>query len=416
MSVERLSMPPALVVLVLSLLLGFQPIATDLYLPALPAITLGFAASMPQAQLTLTAMLLAFGISQLVWGPVSDRFGRRPVLLWGAGAYVLAALGGVFAHSMDSLIVWRTLQGLGMGAAVMCARAIVRDLYAPVDGARMMSKGLTGLGVLACTSAPIGGALADAFGWRATLAALAVYGSVVLVVLAWRFQETLPVRNPKALQPREMLRIWRLIVRHPTFWSFTLLATATYAGLFTFLATSSFVFIRVLGLSKSQYGLLMFSMSAVYILGTLLCRWLIPRLGVRRTVAVGAAFSLAGGTGMALMAELGVASVWSIMLPYYAYILAHGVNQPCGQSGAVAPFPQAAGAASALSGFLMMLVAFGMGLWLGLQMPTDGSASIRPLTHGVWLWSMVIAATAWTLVQRYGELRTPPQRTLSSRP
>ena len=409
-------MSSGLVVLVLSLLLGVQPIATDLYLPALPAITEGFGARMPQAQLTLTAMLLAFGLSQLAWGPVSDRFGRRPVLLWGATAYVLAALGGVFASSMEALIGWRMLQGLAMGAAVMCARAIVRDLYTPVEGARMMSKGLTGLGVLACASAPIGGALAETIGWRASLAALAVYGAVVLAVLTWRFQETLAQRNPKALHPLEMARIWWRILQHPTFWTFTLLATASYAGLFTFLATSPFVFIQVLGLSKAEYGLLMLSMSVMYILGTLLCRRLIPRLGVRRTVAVAAAFTLTGGSGMALMAELGWQSVGSIMLPYYAFILAHGVHQPCGQSGAVSAFPHAAGAASAMSGFLMMLAAFGMGHWLGLHMPTDATASIRPLTHGVWLWSMVISLIGWTLVQRYGELRSPPQRTLSSQP
>ena len=409
-------MSPGLVVLVLSLLLGYQPLATDLYLPALPAITDGFGARMPQAQLTLTAMLLAFGLSQLVWGPLSDRYGRRPVLLWGTGAYVLAALGGVFAGSMEALIGWRMLQGVAMGAAVMCARAIVRDLYTPLEGARMMSRGLTGLGVLACASAPIGGTLAEAFGWRASLAALAVYGALVLAVVGWRFQETLATRNPRALQPLEMARIWWRILQHPTFWTFTLLSTASYAGLFTFLATSPFVFIQVLGLSKTQFGLLMFSMSATYIVGTLVCRRLVVKLGVRRTVATAAVFTLAGGSGLALMAELGWQSVWTIMVPYYAFMLAHGVHQPCGQSGAVSPFPQAAGAASAMSGFLMMLAAFGMGHWLGLHMPTDASASIRPLTHGIWLWSMVIALIAWTLVQRYGEMRSPPQRTVSSAP
>jgi DHA1 family bicyclomycin/chloramphenicol resistance-like MFS transporter len=127
------------VVLFLSLLLGLQPVATDLYLPTLPALTLDLGASMSQAQLTLTAMLLAFGFSQLVWGPVSDRLGRRPVLILGMGLFALAALGSVWAQTMDGLIVWRVLQGVAMGAAVMGARAIVRDLYGPVDAARAMS-------------------------------------------------------------------------------------------------------------------------------------------------------------------------------------------------------------------------------------------------------------------------------------
>ena len=162
-------MSPALVVLVLTLLLGLQPIATDLYLPALPAITQGFGASMAQAQLTLTSLLLAFGVSQLAWGPLSDRYGRRPILIWGMALFVVAAIGGAFAGSMESLIVWRTLQGVAMGSAVMCARAVVRDLYAPTEGASMMSKGLTGLGIIACLSAPVGGLLSDMFGWRIAL-------------------------------------------------------------------------------------------------------------------------------------------------------------------------------------------------------------------------------------------------------
>src|SRR3954468_17599937 len=133
-------MAPGLVVLVLSLLLGIQPITTDLYLPALPSLTEGFAAPVAQAQLTLTTLLLAFGTSQLVWGPLSDRFGRRPVLLCGLGAYTLASIACALEPTMALLIVWRTVQGAAMGAAVMGARAIVRDLYTPEAGARMMSK------------------------------------------------------------------------------------------------------------------------------------------------------------------------------------------------------------------------------------------------------------------------------------
>ena len=137
-------MSPAVIVLVLSLLLGLQPVTTDLYLPALPSITQGFGASMPQAQLTLSALLLAFGASQMVWGPLSDRFGRRPILLVGMATYVLASVGSALAPSMEMLIGWRMAQGVAMGAGVMCARAVVRDLFEPTEGARMMSKGLSG--------------------------------------------------------------------------------------------------------------------------------------------------------------------------------------------------------------------------------------------------------------------------------
>jgi len=222
------AMSPGLVVLVLTLMLGLQPITTDLYLPALPALTQGFAAPMSQAQLTLTALLLAFGLSQLVWGPLSDRYGRRPVLLAGMLGYVLASVGCTVATSMEQLIIWRTVQGAAMGAGVMCARAIVRDLYTPAEGARAMSKGLSGLGVIAFVSPPLGGLLSELFGWRMALMVLAIFGAAALALIFWRFEETVSARNPRALQPVTLVRTWALILRSPTFWAYALLTAASY--------------------------------------------------------------------------------------------------------------------------------------------------------------------------------------------
>jgi MFS transporter, DHA1 family, multidrug resistance protein len=395
------AMSPAVVVLVLSLLLGIQPVTTDLYLPALPALTEGFGAPVAQAQLTLTTLLLAFGLSQLVWGPLSDRFGRRAVLLCGLGAYTLASIGAALAASMPVLIGWRTLQGVAMGAAVMGARAIVRDLHSPEIGARVMSKGLTGLGLIACFCAPVGGLLSDWFGPRYALTALVVFGALALAVIALRFEETLPRKNPLALQPAALARTWIGILRNPTFLAYSALSTASYAGLFTFLASSSFVFIKVLGLTRTEYGLLMFSVSFSYILGTFMCRRLVPRFGVRRAVAIAGGLTLTGGTMLGVLGWMGVQNLWTLLLPFLLFMLGHGVHQPCGQSGAVGPFPQAAGAASALNGFLMMIAAFAVGGWVGVRL--DGTAAV--LTDGVWFWSACIAATAWTLVQRHGEPR-----------
>ena len=285
----------------------------------------------------------------------------------------------------------------------MGARAIVRDLYTPETGARMMSRGLTGLGMIACLCAPLGGLLSDRFGWRSAVMALAVFGAASLALVALRFEETVPRKNAQALQPTMLLATWWTILRHPTFLAYSALSTASYAGLFTFLASSPFVFIKVLGLSKTEYGLVMFLMSFIYMLGTLLCRRLLPRFGVRRSVAIAGGLSLAGGSLLGGLALAGVQNTWAIMGPFCLFILAHGVHQPCSQSGATGPFPYAAGAASALNGFLMMLVAFAVGGWLGARL--DGT--VLPLTNGIWFWSACIAAAAWTLVRKYGE----PQRT-----
>ncbi|MES2978129.1 MAG: multidrug effflux MFS transporter [Pseudomonadota bacterium] len=394
-------MSPALIVLVLALTLGIQPVTTDLYLPALPAITQGFGAPMSQAQLTLSALLLAFGISQLIWGPLSDRFGRRPILLFGLATYTLASIASAFSPSMEWLITWRVVQGATMGAVVMCARAIVRDLYSPLEGARVMSKGLSGLAVLACLSPSIGGLSTDLFGWRAALVAVAVFGACTLILITLRFQETVQRKNPAALQPATLARTWQHILRNRTFLAFSALLAASYGGLFTFLATSSFVFIGVHGLSKTQYGLVMFTMSLCYLGGTFLCRRLLPRFGVRRSVALAGVVTVTAGTLMGAMAAAGVQSMWAIVLPQWLFMVAHGVHQPCGQSGAVGPFPESAGAASALNGFFMMVVAFAMGGFLGSHM--DGTS--RPLTYAIWFWSVLVAIIAWSVVRKFGDPR-----------
>jgi MFS transporter, DHA1 family, multidrug resistance protein len=392
---------PGMAILVLAMLLSIQPVTTDLYLPALPALTRSLGAQMAAAQLTLSGLLLAFGCSQMVWGPLSDRFGRRPILLAGLGIYTVASLGSAFAPTMTLLIVWRIAQGAAMGAVVMCARAIVRDLYTPLDGARAMSKALTGLGIVACICAPLGGVLSEWLGWRAALMALTVYAVATLALVALRLPETLAHRNPKALQPRALVGTWMQVLRSPTFWAFSLQTTATYGGLFTFLAASSFVFIDVLGLTRTQFGWTMASACVAYLAGTFLCRRLLVRQGLLRTVAIAGALSVSGGTLMAAVAFMGWHQPWALLLPFYLFMLGHGIHQPCGQSGAVGPFPKAAGVASALNGFMMMLAAFGIGGWLGMRL--DGT--VWPLVNGIWFWSVVLALISWTLVQKFGAPR-----------
>jgi MFS transporter, DHA1 family, multidrug resistance protein len=393
-------MPATLVVWFTSLFLGLQPITTDLYLPALPSITQALGASMPQAQLTLSALLLCFGISQLIWGPVSDKYGRRPVLLSGLALYVLASLGSATSNQVESLIAWRALQGAAMGAPIMCARAMARDIYAPEEAARLMSKGLSGLGVIAILCVPIGSLLNAYLGWRFALLALAVFGAVTLGLLFFKFVETNQRRNPLALQPAILLSTWRGILAHPQFWAYALLALTSYCGLFVFLATSSFVYLQVLGQSKWVYSAIMVGMSAFYVLGTFASRRVLAQRGVQRMVRLGAWITLTASLGYIAVGLAAPSSLIGLALCQFVFMVGHGFHQPAGQSGSAAAFPQAAGAASAMAGFLMMLGAFATGAVLGQTM--DGS--VRPMVWGIAFWGMTIVIVAWTLVQRHGKL------------
>jgi MFS transporter, DHA1 family, multidrug resistance protein len=395
---------PLAIVVVLALLLGLQPVTTDLYLPALPALTADFGASMGRAQLTLSALMLAFGVSQLVMGPLADRFGRRPVLIGGLALYAAASAGSTAAGTIEALVWWRALQGIGMAAAVVCGRAMVRDLFEPHDGARIMSKALSGLGVIALSCPLLGGLIASAWGWRAALASTGIFAAVTLAIVLASMPETVRERNPKALHPGPMFATWWRIGRNRTFLAWALLTACTYAGLYTYLAGSSFVYIDVLGTSRGAYGLILATNSIAYLAGTFLCRRWLVRHGMAGAVKRGAGFTLAGGLAMAALALGGVHEPWAIAVPHLFYAFGHGIHQPCGQAAVTGPFPTNAGAASALSGFMLAGAAFLIGGWLGVSM----NGTVYPLTLTLGAMSVLTATVAWTLVQRHGEPAAAP--------
>jgi DHA1 family bicyclomycin/chloramphenicol resistance-like MFS transporter len=393
------TLSPALAALAIALLLGLQPVTTDLYLPALPLLARELHAPMVATQLTMSLVLLAFGFGQLLMGPLSDRFGRRPVLLGGLALHTAASFGAALAPNIEALIAARALQGVGLAASVVCARAMVRDLYEPQQGAHVMAWALSGLGVLALGSPLIGGWLTAQVGWRAPLAAVTVIAAMTLGIVAWRVPETSSRRDRQALHPGPLLAGMRTVLGHPAFRAWAVLVSATYGGLFVLLAGSSFVYIGVLGLTPWGYGLAMASASLSYLAGTFYCRRLLVRHGLAGAVRRGAWFTLAGGLGLAGLGLAGQPVIAWVLLAHWLYSFGHGIHQPCGQTGAVGAFPRAAGLASALAGFLLALVAFGVGVWLGGAL--DGT--LRPLGLGLGTCAIATALTAWTLVQRDGE-------------
>jgi DHA1 family bicyclomycin/chloramphenicol resistance-like MFS transporter len=146
----------------------------------------------------------------------------------------------------------------------------------------------------------------------------------------------------------------------------------------------------------------MLSSSLAYISGTFFCRWLLRRMSLTKTVKLGAFITLGAGSLQGLLALSGVDSIAALLVPWWFYMLGHGIHQPCGQSGAVAPFPQMAGAASALSGLIMMSTAFAIGLWLGVSLASSAgeARTVLPMSQGIWFWSILLAVVALTLVQK----------------
>ena len=392
-------------VILLALLLGSQPVATDLYLPALPAI----AAELGNPALTLTGLMLAFGFAQLILGPLSDRFGRRPVLLAGCASYALTSFAGAWVETLYGLVVCRCLQGAAMAALVVCARASVRDLYSPVEGMRILSRGLTGLGLFALAAPLTGAAMVAYFSWHATFIVIGIFAVAAGAWVWFFYDESRPQAAPvaaSALTASATLAVPNAtfavpnatfaVLRAPRFRAWTAMLIATYSTLFCFLLSSGFVYIKVFGFSPLACGLVLAGNSIFYICGTYFCRWLLHREGPDRAVRSSALFTLVGAVFMLVVALISGPQAWAMIVGQYAIAVAHGVNQPCGQAGAIGDFPEHAGRAAALSGFAMMFAAFICGQFMA---PSLGS-SAWPLVISNTLGSSAIALVAWVLVPR----------------
>ena len=353
---------------VLPLVIGFmalQPIASDVYLASLPAIGEAFAVGAPGAQLTLSVFFAGFALSQLLVGPLADRFGRRPIALAGCGLYVGASLVGAFAPSLSVLLFARLVQAIGTCCTVISARAIVRDCHGPEQAAQVMSRALAWMAVAPIAGPFIGGWLQEQWGWRANLFAIALVGVIMLWSALRRLPETNQHRNPGATQPRELLTTYLQIIRSRIFLTYNFFATATFCALFSFIAGSPFVAIEVLDMSPRQFGLLFGCVVIGFVVGAAIGRRGLPRWGIAGTIRRGAMLQAAAGLTLLGLSLVGLESVWSLGLPMFVVLLGHGLLQPSSQMGAIGPFPRQAGAAAALGGFLMYVVAVLLGLILG---------------------------------------------------
>ncbi len=395
--------PPALTpTTVLVFVAGFtmlQPLATDLYQPTLPAIAAAFGIEVAEVQLTLSAFVLAFGLWQLVAGPLADRYGRYPVLLAGVTTYAAAAALCAAAPSIEWLVAGRALQGIGTCSCLVAARSIVRDLHTPAESARVLASAGTWMSIAPLAGPPLGGILLALFGWRAAFVVLTLFALALAALALARLRETAQ-KNFDALRLRPMFVTYGNVLRTPSFNAYAWPAASSYAALFAFISGGSFALIRVLGVSPTVYGFCFSFVVAGYVIGTLLCRRNVARHGLQRTLIAGAAIQLGSGLAMALLAASGVQQVASILLPMFGMTIGHGMIQPVAQAGTVARFPRNAGAATALMGFVMMLVATAVGQLLGATF--DGT--VRPLAYTVAAAGLASAVFAATIVRRHGHV------------
>lgn len=342
-------------VLLLGALVAFGPLAIDLYLPALPAIAGGLAASAEAVQLSITIFLAGFSLGMLFYGPISDRYGRRKVLLSGIALFVAASLACMLAVSVEQLIAARFLQALGGGAASVLARAVVRDVYTQTEAIRKLSLMAMVTAVAPLLAPLLGSVLLDYFGWRGTFAALLAWGLLSLLVV-WRLlPETLTDEHRGQLPLGRAFSIYGHLLIDPVAIGLLLAGGMSFAAMFAYITGGPFYFIETRGFSPTAFSLLF----AANALGIFSANYVNSRLaktfGAAAMAGVGASFGFCGAVLLWLSGGEGLLPVLAGLFVVVSMTGLQGAN--C-VGLLMARYPQNAGAAAALFGASQ----FGLGM------------------------------------------------------
>jgi DHA1 family bicyclomycin/chloramphenicol resistance-like MFS transporter len=375
----------------LAALSAVGPLTTDMYLPSLPDIARQLNASTAQAQFTISSYLIGFAVGQIFYGPVSDRHGRKPVLLAAIALYCVASLICAVSTSIEMLIVARAFQAVGGSGGIVLTRAIVRDIYSGARAGRELSL-IGSVMALAPVLAPIaGGVLQTGFGWRVIFLTLVVAGLIGVGVIWLLLPETLNTRAAEPVSMSSMARSYRVVARDPAYLAYLGITSASFAGLFAWISGTAFVLQDLYGLTPLDFAFAFALGSVGYMTGSTLAARLVIRLGLDGMLGVGACACAIGGLGMVAAVALGLSSALSLVLPMAVYLAGLGMVLPQGIAGAMSPFPERAGAASSLFGFVQQIVAAlcgaAVGWFLGQSAwPLAGAvAAMGCATLGLWL-------------------------------
>jgi MFS transporter, DHA1 family, multidrug resistance protein len=379
--------------LLLAALTALGPLSIDMYLPSLPEIGRALAAPTARVQLTISSYLIGFAVGQIIYGPVSDRYGRRPVL-FGALAVYVAGVGICAATpAIDPLIVARFLQGIGGSGAIVLARAIVRDLYSGVRAARELSL-MGSISAFAPIVAPmIGGLLQTQFGWRANFVLMAAAAVIALAMAIRLLPETLRQRSAEPFSLTWLGKGYISLLRHRSFVAYLAILTISYAGLFAWISGAAVVLEGIYGMSAVTFGFTFALGAAGYMTGAAGAARLVQRLGLDRMMGLGVSLLAAGGSAFAAIVAAQIPNGLWLIVAMAIYLAGLGLAMPQAMAGALTPFPERAGMAASLLGLVQQATAAAAAAAVGTYLGQSAWPVAGAVFAAGWLTFLVWAFT-----------------------
>ncbi|MEO1188853.1 MAG: multidrug effflux MFS transporter [Pseudomonadota bacterium] len=357
---------PMRLVVVLCAATAIGPLAMQIVMPALPIIQGHYAISTGVTQLVFSVSAFSIALATLLYGPLSDRYGRRPAIIAGLTIYIIGSVVCILAPSIEWLIFGRVVQAVGGCAGMVLSRAIVRDLFDRERAAQMIAYITMGMVIAPMFAPVIGGALIDAFDWRAIFVFGALIGIAIFVFVYRDLNETAPPGTSDVTGPAAMLRAFGTLLTSRAYLAYCLQGSFSMSVFFAFLAGAPYLVIQTYGQTPSTYGLYFILISASFILGNFTAARLSARFGSDRMIMVGSGGALLGASIALGFALSGSWTSIALFGPMCLTAFFQGMSMPNGQAAVVSVFPQMAGSASGLAGFVQMGTAASVAQLVGM--------------------------------------------------
>lgn len=374
--------------LILSALMAFTSLSTDIYLPAMPTMERQLNGD---AELTITGFLIGFSIAQLIWGPISDRIGRKLPLFIGIVLFVIGSVGCALSESMSAVVFWRVFQAIGACVGPMLSRAMIRDRFAQSQAAQMLST-LTIIMAIAPIAGPfIGGGLLKVATWHWIFWLLAVIG-VLMFITIFKLPETLPIEKRASGSLWNAFKNYRTLLANATFMRYTISVTFFYVAAYAFITGSPFVYIDYFGVAAQNYGFL-FGLNIIGIMSlSFLNRKLVSRFALSKLLVVSSLVAFVASAVFFVLAWANIGGIWSVIVPMFVMFSMNGIIAACANAAALAAVPnQVAGSAAALLGSLQ----YGSGIISSLLLAVFSSGT--PFTMA-WIIVLFVGLSAMMAV------------------